>query len=203
MCFDIMRNFLIMTHFWLDDKHLAIFDVMTNLLALWQTFSRDDVFLVSWWTSNDEPFVLMTCFWHYGEPFWHQVKQIDVIKYFLTSWRIFWCGHKRFEIMTCLWHHDEFLGDQLLTSSRKQHFWCHDTLFWRHELHCVLFTSWRAFCGHDVFLTSRLTRPDYFLIISGTKYYENVFLMSLTSLYFWLHDKLLTSWQTFWRHDMF
>ena len=83
-----------------------------HVLTSWQTFWHHDVFFISWqsfdivlsqtcfgcheelsnllttWQSfdtlwsNNEPFVILMCFWHFYE---------------------------LFDIMTCLWHHDKFL----------------------------------------------------------------------------------------------
>ena len=58
---------------------------------------------------------------------------------------------------------------------------------------------------HDVYLTlwlfglmtNPLTRFLSFCLILGTKYNENVFLMSLRTL--WCHRMFLMLWRTFWR----
>ena len=130
-----------------------------------------------------------------------QGEFVVVMTYFMTS---FWCP----DIFV---HH---LGNKIFwrrifdVIDIMIYFWLHNkTYLWRHA--------------------QLLYRPDIFVIISGTKYYENVCLMSLTLSYmmtnllmssrvfdvidvfltswltFWIMLHLLTSWQTFWCHVIF
>ena len=102
--------------------------------------------------------------------------------------------------------------------------WCHDTPF---DVVTNFLTSWCVlYFKVNLLLSWRISWPAYivltiFFIILRTKYYENVFLMSLTLWYIFLcYAKRLTSWQTLcyyamflinvltswqicWRHDMF
>ena len=200
-----------MTNIW------HIFDVMTNLLMRWQTFWRDDVLLTSWRTfwSNDEPFVLMT----YFDIMTNILKsgQTD----FLKSWRVY-------DIITNLWRHIKHnvsnIFDVMVNVLALWKFlmtwhtiWCHDTLF---DVMTNFLTSWCVLCFKaNVVLSWRIPWPAYivlafFVIILGTKYYENVSLMSLTLWYIfyfmvdvWRHDKpfviMPCFWWTFWRHGKF
>ena len=124
---------------------------------------------------------------------------------FLLSWRIF-------DVMNSFllsWHFfHRFLEQNIL----KTYFWCH----WHHG---IFLTSWQTltpwqtflrhdvffFC-HDVFLTSCSTffyRPDIFFHHFGNKIlWKRVFDINDIMIYFWLHDKILMSWQTFCHHDM-
>ena len=96
--------------------------------------------------------------------------------------------------------------------------WCHDTHFdvitnfltsW-----CVLYFEANFFFVMTYFMTC-LHCPDiFYFIILGTKYYENVFLMSLSLWYIiycmvnvWRHDTpnviMPCCWWIFWRHGKF
>ena len=73
--------------------------------------------------------------------------------------------------------------------------------FWHHDELFNVFTSRRIFSFHDVF--HDLT---FLFIILGTKYYENVFLMSLKLwyiLYFMVNLLPSCFWWIFWRHGKF
>ena len=90
-------------------------------------------------------------------------------------------------------------------------FWRHDELF--NVMVCSLLGD-EFFVVMTYFMTC-LHCPDiFYFIILGTKYYENVFLMSLSLWYIiyfmvnvWRHDKpnviMPCCWWTFWRHRMF
>ena len=79
---------------------------------------------------------------------------------------------------------------------------------------CVLYLETNFVVVMTYFMTC-LHWPDiFYFIILGTKYYENVFLMSLSLWYIiyfmvnvWRHDKpnviMPCCWWTFWRHRMF
>ena len=112
---------------------------------------------------------------------------------FLTSWRIFdfmtniWrILYEHFVIMTCV-----YIMTNILTSGRP---------FWRPDVFLTNFlTSWKVlawhtFGRHDVtnFLTSWCVL--YVMIRCWCHWRHNIFLLHDN---FWLHDKLLTSWQTF------
>ena len=207
-----MTNFLtswhifdFMTNIW------HVFDVMTNLLMRRQTFWRNDVLLTSWRTfwSNDEPFVLMT----YFDIITNILKsgQID----FLKSWWVYdiitnWWRHNKYNVSNIFYVMEVF--DDVTYYLMPWHtFWRHDELF--NVMVCSLLQG--EFVVVMTYFMTCLHCPDiFYFIILGTKYYEKVFLMSLTSWYIiyfmvnvWRHDKpnviMPCCWWTFWRHGKF
>ena len=163
------------------------FDIMTNFLksrwivwrhdaflTSWHTFWQHDVFLTSWQTFGVflMPWIVFTWWRLFDKPFEVMTSTLSSWRVF-TSWRIFWWQGEHSDVLTyfwrTFWHHDMFWR-----SWRHGRFW-HDILLdamnfltsW-----CVLYVMIRFWCHwrHNIFLL-----------------YDN----------FWLHDKLLTSWQTF------
>ena len=181
-------------------------------MTSWQIFWCDDVFLTSWWTlfwSNNEPFVLMT----YFDIITNILKsgQTD----FLKSWWVY-------DIITNLWRHNKHdvsnIFDVMEVFDDVTHYLMPWHTFWRHdELFNVMVCSLLGgeFCVVMTYFMTCLHCPDiFYFIILGTKYYENVFLMSLSLWYIiyfmvnvWRHDKpnviMPCCWWTFWRHRMF
>ena len=100
------------TCFW----HHAMFLTSWHLLTSWR------VFFMSWRTfaSNDEPFVIMPCFWNHCKfclpnlTSWHVFDfMINFFDIFLTSWQTFWrhgvflMPWRVFDFMMCFWLHDK------------------------------------------------------------------------------------------------
>ena len=160
---------------WLHDKLFTswhICDCYDKLLTLWQSFWRHGVFLMSWrtlWRHNELCDVITFSF----------NNKLDIMTSFFTSCRTFRTFRTRFEIMMKLltswqtfWHHDVFMTSwrifdvtNCLTSCRMLHF----------------LTSWRTFWRIDTLfdlMTNFLCSWHIYFIISGTKYNENVFLIS-------------------------
>ena len=206
--------FDIMTCFWLHDKHLTylwrhdtLCDMMTSFLCPDEPFEVMTNTLSSWFGF----LYIMTNILTPGRAFWRN----DV---FLASWRIFdvitntlkssliydimtiFLCDTFFDVCSTFWNHGESF-DVMKVFDNMTNVWTPWRYFWRHG---VFFTSW---CIVDV-LTGFLSS---FFIILGTKYYENEFLMSLTSWQifdvmtcFSFHDELyevmtntLSSWHTF------
>ena len=149
-------------------------DKLFEFLKSSQTFWHDDVFLTSWQTFG----------------------------VFLTSWQICWRHDTLFDMMTSFWCHDEpfevmtnilsswcvfYIMTNILTSGRT---------FWRND---VFLASWPIF---DV-MTSFLWSWHFVHHFVNKILWKRVFDVIGIMVYFWLHDNLLTSWQTFWRHDVF
>ena len=218
-----MTNFLtswrildFMTNIWNN------FDVMTNLLTSWQTFWPDDVLLTSWRTfcphdvfwHHDEHadvrancltswlFKIMTCLWHHN-------KCLDVITYamLLTSWlNVVEVFDNMTHVMVCSLLQGEFV---VVMTYFMTSFWCPDIFV--HHLRNKIFWK-RIFDVIDIMIyfwlhnktylwrhAQLLYRPDIFVIISGTKYYENVCFDVIDIYHIWLTN-LLMSWCVFGCH---
>ena len=157
-------------------------------LTSWQIFCHHDVFLTSWQT-----FDIFLILWRtFGR---HDL--FYVMTNFLTSWQIltswrlfdfminFWSHDKPLDVMTCFWCNHELLTSWL--------FWRHDelfgvmTCFWFYvtslcDILTNFVTSWRTFWLFKVMMDA--------LRFDGITNF-------LTSWH------VLTSWQTFWHHDVF
>ena len=125
--------------------------------------------------------------------------------FFTSKWMTLCCCHDVFHDLVILsWHFFSSFCEQNII------FWRHDELF--NVMVCSLLQS--EFVVMMTYFITCLYCPDMFFIILRTKYYENVFLMSLTLWYIfyimlnvWHHDKpfviMPCFWLTFWRHGKF
>ena len=158
--------------------------------------------------------------------------------HFLTPWNTFWRNYELLNVMMCSLLQGEFvvvmtyfMTSFLVSWDFFHHFG--NKIFWKRifDVIDIMIYFWLHNKTYLWRHAQLLYRPDIFVIISGTKYYENVYLMLidimiyydrpfevmacfwchwrvfdvfLTSwLTFWSMLHLLTSWQTFWCHGIF
>ena len=212
--FDIMTNFStffgehfdVLTCFW---RHNELFEVMTCFWLHYKICFY--IFLTPW-----RVFDVMTCFWLHDKLF-DIMTNVWTSWRFLTLWRTFWSNDDLFDIMTYV-----AIIDVMTNVLTPWNFLKHDTLF---DVLTHFLTSCLSFWRHVFFTYDKPYDMTYFVINSGTKYdvilsltswrhdfmtnflNHDIFLTSWQTFYImtylWLHDKLLTLWQSFWRHGVF
>ena len=152
------------------------------------------------------------------------MEVFDDVTHYLMPWHTFWRHDELFNVMVCSLLQGEFVVVMMYFMTCL---YCPDILF-HHFANKILsfdvmtnfLTSWCVlYFKVNLLLSWRISWPAYivltfFFIILRTKYYENVFLMSLTLWYIfyfmlnvWHHDKpfviMPCFWLTFWRHGKF
>ena len=151
-----------------------VVDIMTNFFGVWTNF------MTSWRVFfRDEPFDVMTYFWHDN--------------------KLLWRHDELFDIMTYFWHHNKYLTTwpifntmgNCLTSWRiailYDVFLSHDKLF---DVLINFLTSWWPFGRNDVFLT--------FWYLKKSCHDHRLFDIMT---YVWCHDELFGIMTWFRRHD--
>ena len=103
---------------------------------------------------------------------------------FLMSWRTHWRHGKVFDIMTCFWHHDEVFDIMTYFSAMTN---------------CLMWTCWRV----DEYVRVMTCFCTWWRTPLTSWRISDVIRKVLTSWRVLCHDVFLTSWRTFWHHDVF
>ena len=142
------------------------------------------------------------------------MEVFDDVTHYLMPWHTFWRHDELFSVMVCSLLQGEFVVVMMYFMTCL---YCPD-IFVPHFANKILsfdvmtnfLTSWYVlYFKVNLLLSWRISWPAYIVltflfIILRTKYYETVFLMSLTLWYIFLfYAKRLTSWQTLCHHAMF
>ena len=146
---------------------------MTMFLTSWRVSWRHNVIFDVLCDSHEE---LISCHYVLFDSMtlpWPHVVLLNIITYFLASWRIF--DDILYIIIIHFWRHDELFGRRDVCFTWWQ--------FWRHD---VFLTSWRIFCTSWRILD----------IITNFLTWYNLYIMTKV---FGVMTNLLRSWQNCWR----
>ena len=120
--------------FWRHDMLLTVwrtcFGVITNFMTSWR---------IIFFRFRDEPFDIMTYFWHDNELVWHHNELFDIMTYF-------WHHDECFDAMMCSWCYDDFFFTSWRFLRLHDEFVYFVTCFWSHDELCNVImnflTSW-------------------------------------------------------------